>query len=55
MQKFQGTNEQYRDYTEIELWREYGRRKREWQQQNPGASCEEYDRMIDQLCRELGV
>lgn len=55
MKKFQGTNQQYHNYSELELWREYGRRKHEWQQQNPSATEQEYDRMIDRLCRELGV
>jgi len=55
MQKLQGTNERYRHFSELELWREYAKRKQEWQDKNPSATAEQYDSMIDRLCRELGV
>lgn len=53
--KFQGTNPKYRNYSEDQLWQEYARLKREFDEKNRGASVEEYDRFIDRIVEELGI
>ena len=54
-QKFQGTNPKYRNYSEDQLWQEYARLKREFDENNRGASVEEYDRFINRIVDELGI
>lgn len=53
--KFQGTNPKYRNYSEDQLWQEYARLKREFDENNRGASLEEYDRFINRIVDELGI
>lgn len=55
MAKFQGTKPKYKNYTEEQLWQEYARLKRDFEEKHRGASVEEYDRFIDRIVDELGI
>ena len=50
-----GSSWKYRNYSEIEFWQEYSRRKAEWTRQNPGSTAAEYDKAIKRITEEMGI